>query len=258
MRSFVLLLAIFALASVSEIALAQGPTSIPESTKQLIVTVPDGWNTHRASMWQFQRAKAGGAWNIVSAQPTSVLLGKNGSAWGLGILPVPHGQQGIPSKQEKDGRAPAGCFRIGKLYGYAAAAPTGATIPFDQVTARDCWIDDISHPAYNKHVEVDTNNLPPWYAKQRMRLGDFAYEWLMEIRHNSDPPKPGAGSAIFFHIRRGQDSPTAGCTTMAKEQLVGLIKWIKPEAQPLYVLLPKAEYNARLKSWALPALPKQQ
>ena len=36
-----------------------------------------------------------------------------------------------------------------------------------------------------------------------MRSGDFAYHWLIEIRHNSDPPVPGAGSAIFFHIRRG-------------------------------------------------------
>ena len=256
MRRLLALTVQIVLAGIAQSVLAQGATSIPESTKQLIVTVPDSWNTHRASMWQFQRVKAGGTWTVVSTQPTSVLLGKNGSAWGLGLLPVPHGQQDVPSKQEKDGRAPAGCFRIGKLYGYAPAVPNGATMSFDQVTARDCWIDDVTHPSYNKHVEVDPTNPPPWYAKQRMRLGDFAYEWLVEIRHNSDPPKPGAGSAIFFHIRRGPDSPTAGCTTMAKDQLVGLIKWIKPEAQPLYVLLPKAEYNARLKSWALPALPK--
>ena len=57
-----------------------------------------------------------------------------------------------------------------------------------------------------------------------MRSGDFAYRWLVEIRHNADPPVPGYGSAIFFHIRRGPSRPSAGCTTMAEKNLVELIR----------------------------------
>ena len=82
MRRLLALTVQIVLAGIAQSVLAQGATSIPESTKQLIVTVPDSWNTHRASMWQFQRVKAGGTWTVVSTQPTSVLLGKNGSAWG--------------------------------------------------------------------------------------------------------------------------------------------------------------------------------
>src|SRR5438034_104609 len=84
---------------------------------------------------------------------------------------------------------------------------------------------------------------PDWNAKQKMRHNDFAYRWLVEIRHNSDPPVPGAGSAIFFHIRRGVDRPSAGCTTMAEPELVKLVSWLRASRRPCYVLLPAAEYD---------------
>jgi L,D-peptidoglycan transpeptidase YkuD (ErfK/YbiS/YcfS/YnhG family) len=184
-----------------------------------------------------------------------VLFGKKGLAWGNGLLAVPHGAAGVPSKREKDQRAPAGFFRIGTLFGYGARAPGGVVNPYYQVTARDCWIDDPARADYNKHIVVDPDNPPPWYAKQRMRLGDFAYEFLLEIRHNSDPPVPGHGSAIFFHIRRGVSTPTHGCTTMARADLVRLLQALKPAMKPHYVLLPKAEYAARMQSWGLPPAP---
>jgi L,D-peptidoglycan transpeptidase YkuD (ErfK/YbiS/YcfS/YnhG family) len=74
----------------------------------------------------------------------------------------------------------------------------------------------------------------------------------VEIRHNSDPPVAGAGSAIFFHIRRGELRPTAGCTTMAEDQLVRVIKWLRVERKPSYVLLPAAEYKEKWQAWNLP------
>ena len=236
-------------------AAAHVQAQIPPTTRQLLVTVAEGWDSHRGSMWWFSRAKANAPWQATRAEPIAVLLGRNGLAWGRGLLPVPHGERGLPSKRERDGRAPAGCFALGMLLGYAKNAPESVKYPYYQVTARDCWIDDVNHPAYNKHVTVDVNNPPPWYAKQRMRLGDFAYEWLLEIRHNAAPTLAGAGSAIFFHVRRGADKPSSGCTTMQRENLLGLLGWLQPAAQPLYVLLPRAEYQTRLKSWGLPALP---
>ena len=99
-------------------------------------------------------------------------------------------------------------FEIGKIYTYDAQLPAGADFPFHQVTTADAWIDDVNHPDYNRFVtDPDPANPPPWFAKQKMRHNDFAYRWLVEVRHNSDPPVSGAGSAIFFHIRRGVSSP---------------------------------------------------
>lgn len=229
--------------------------AIPAGVSQLVVAVADGWNSQKGKLNVYQRNGANAPWQPVWQKSVPVLFGKSGLAWGQGALPVPHGQGGIPSKREKDLRAPAGFFRIGMLFGYAPKAPGGVVNPYYQVTARDCWIDDPAHPAYNKHIVVDPDNPPPWYAKQRMRLGDFAYEFLLEVRHNSDPPAAGHGSAIFFHIRRGVSTPTHGCTTMARPDLVRLLQALRPAMKPHYVLLPKAEYAARMQTWGLPPAP---
>jgi len=79
------------------------------------------------------------------------------------------------------------------------------------VTEADVWSDDPRLTEYNRHIVIRPNNPPDNYTHEKMSLGDFAYRcWLIEIRHNSDPPVPGAGSAIFFHIRRGVNRPTTG------------------------------------------------
>ncbi len=249
------LTALAAACAAPALAAQQPAAGIPAATGQLIMGIADGWSSTRAKLYLFQRQSPRGPWQAALKTPFPVLMGRSGLAWGHGTLPVPHGQKGVPSKREKDWRAPAGAFSLGMLFGYDAAGPQGAAWPFYQVTARDCWIDDPQHPAYNRHIVVDPAAPPPWYAKQRMRLGDSAYRWMLEIKHNANPPVPGHGSAIFFHTRRGPDKPSAGCTTMAVGDLVAMLRWLQPRAQPMYVLLPRAEYLARLNTWGLPAIP---
>ena len=218
-----------------------------DGVQQLIVAIPATWDAPGGKLQRFERA--GREWKPV-APPVSVLFGRQGSAWGRGVRgtaePGKH-------KAEKDWRAPAGLFAIGKIYTYDKALPPGSDFPFHTVTTADAWIDDVNHPDYNKHVRIDPAKPPAWFEKQKMRHGDFAYRWLIEIRHNSDPPVSGAGSAIFFHIRRGPQRPSAGCTTMAEENLVDLIRWLRASKKPHYALLPKAEYLAKWKAWGLPS-----
>ena len=172
--------------------------------------------------------------------------------WGRGVLPVPEGSR----KTEGDRKAPAGYFAIGTVFGYDASLPGGSDrgYPYRQVTKWDAWPDDPSNPYYNRHVVIDPKKgIPPWYEKQKMRLGDDAYHWLIEIRHNTDPkPVPGGGSAIFFHTRRGPDSPSFGCTTMARSDLENILRWLRADARPHYVLLPKSEYLRLKDAWDLP------
>ena len=218
-----------------------------DGCRQLIVSVAADWNANTGVLQRFERA--GGEWKAVG-EPWNVLYGRNGLAWGIGV----RGQeQAGPKKVERDKRAPAGLFSIGKIYTYDQALPKGAEFPYRTVTLGDAWIDDVNHPQYNQHVVVDPKNPPAWFAKQKMRHNDFAYRWLVEIRHNSDPPTAGMGSAIFFHIRRGPQKPSAGCTTMAEGDLVRLMTWLRQSARPHYVLLPKKEYQRLWKSWDLPS-----
>jgi L,D-peptidoglycan transpeptidase YkuD (ErfK/YbiS/YcfS/YnhG family) len=222
---------------------------VPDDCTQLIVGTAPNWNSMRGEMQLFER-KAGGKWEPV-AKPVPVLYGRHGLAWGSGL--AGQNESGL-RKVERDGRAPAGVFKIGKVYTYDAQLPAGADFPFHQVTTADAWIDDVKHPQYNRFVRIpDPANPPDWFAKQKMRHNDFAYRWLVEVRHNSDPPVAGAGSAIFFHIRRGVSRPSAGCTTMAESDLVKMITWLRASRNPCYVLLPSAEYDKRWQKWNLPA-----
>lgn len=204
----------------------------------------------RGTLCRFERSGKG-PWRAVSG-PAPVLFGKNGLAWGRGLAGE---QEDGLHKKERDGRAPAGVFRIGKIYTYDATLPAGADFPFHQVTTADAWIDDPTRPDYNRFVTIDDpQHPPPWFQKQKMRHNDDAYRWLVEIRHNSDPPLPNEGSAIFFHIRRGAQRPTSGCTTMAEGELVRLIQWLRAERHPCYVLLPRRIYWEKMGGWNLPPL----
>lgn len=235
---------------------AQGVKAVPSEAKQLIVATGADWDTHRGNMLLFERKSARSAWQqVVFSKPVPVLFGRKGMAWGRGAIPIPKGGTRSTFKKEGDGRTPAGCFKLGKVYGYASTMPAGSRYPYRQVTKWDAWIDDVKNPLYNQHyVANPKNGIPPWFEKARMRLGDFAYAWKLEVRHNSDPPVPGGGSAIFFHIRRGENRATAGCTTMEKANLLKVLQWLSTDAAPHYVVLPAIEYQRLQTAWKLPRL----
>jgi L,D-peptidoglycan transpeptidase YkuD (ErfK/YbiS/YcfS/YnhG family) len=218
-----------------------------DGVDQCIVAIASDWNANTGRLQRFERAGRG--WKAV-APPIPVLFGKGGLVWGRGVFGT---DEPGTHKAERDGRAPAGIFRIGSIYTYDSALPPGSDYPFRTVGKGDAWIDDPKHPQYNQHVVIDPGNPPAWFDKQKMRHGDFAYRWLIEIRHNSDPPVAGAGSAIFFHIRRGPQRPSAGCTTMAEDDLVTLIRWLRASSRPHYALFPRAEYLAKWKALGLPS-----
>lgn len=227
----------------------QSHAQLGRAVRQVIVAQAAGWNSNTAALQCWQRASARAPWQPVFAQPVAVLLGKKGLAWGRGVFNPP--QNGIPAKVEKDWRAPAGVFQLGSLFGYAPEAPS--VWPYVQVGPWDAYVDDSTSPYYNRHIRINpSQGIPPWFEKQKMRLGDAAYKWMLEIRHNQQPAAPGYGSAIFFHVRRGPATPSAGCTTMAEGDLVRLLRWLDPGASPHYVLLPRADYAALREAWGLP------
>lgn len=220
---------------------------LPEDCSQLIVGLAPDWNAIHGRVYLLE--KTGGKWTARKG-PIAVLFGKNGLAWGTGL--AGQDESGL-RKKERDGRAPAGVFRIGEVFTYDDKLPAGSSYPFHTVTAADIWSDDPRSPNYNRHIVIDPKNPPDNYSHEKMRGGDFAYRWLVEVRHNSDPPVPGDGSAIFFHLRRGENRPTAGCTTMAEENLTDMISWLRKGKNPCYALLPESEYRTKWKAWNLPA-----
>ena len=135
-------------------------------------------------------------------------LPREGSPGAGGVNPPQPG----PQKISNDHRNPEGLFKVGFALGYAAKLPAGAAgWPYHQVTDRDAWIDDATLPGYN-HLYTLKRGAPhpPWWDRERLHLGDDAYQWMLVIEHNYDGAVPGDGTEIFFHIRRGEHYRTAG------------------------------------------------
>lgn len=228
--------------------LSSASAAIPDSSRQLIVATTDSWDTTTGTLQRYE--KRGGRWQTVG-KSVPVLFGRSGLAWGVGVA----GQEQSGNKKvEGDRRAPAGIFRIGRAYGDAPSLPGRRDYPYHQVTEIDCWIENPEHPQYNQHVQIDPANPPPWFKREQMKQSDPAHKWKLEIRHNADPPVAGRGSAIFFHIWRGPNRPSAGCTTMRESDLLEILAWIRADADPHYVLLPTEEYTRLQRAWHLPPL----
>jgi len=221
---------------------------LPADSSQCIVATADGWNSSHATVSLYE--KNGGEWRQVGPSWKG-RLGRDGLIWGRGIHPNPPGAK---LKVEGDMRAPAGVFHLGGAWGYHRTIQKHPKLFYRQVTPRDLWVEDPASPHYNRHLILPKNPATEWENKQQMKLNDHPHSLKLFIAHNAPPNvTPNGGSAIFFHIwREGGARPTAGCTTMAEDRLRWLIARIDPAKRPLYVLLPRAEYEKRRQSWKLP------
>lgn len=216
----------------------------------MVVCISPDYSASEGTLQLFHRDDKG-QWQP-DGKPWNVLFGRRGMAWGRGLHP---GQDG-PQKANGDGKNPAGLFKIGVVLGYAPKLPDGAKgWPYHQVTDRDAWIDDpkLMDLGYNHlYTLPEGQPFPPWWEKEKMHLDDFAYEWLVTIEHNYADPEPSSGNAIFFHIRRGEHYRTAGCTTMERDRLKQLVKWLQPGSNAMLAEMTKADYNRLWKEWNLP------
>mgnify|MGYP000566087747 CR=1 FL=1 len=225
---------------------------IPAKSRQVIIGIAESWGSSHVTLSMFEK-NSSGQWQI-DGKAWKGRLGRNGLAWGLGIHPIP--TTGL-IKKEGDGKAPAGIFSIGTAYGYAKSIKKRPSQVYRRITTRDLWVEDSSSPHYNSHLVINYEPRSAFEKAAQMRQNDYAHSLKLFIGHNAPTATkraiPRAGSAIFFHIWRGGGSrPTAGCTTMHPDQLKLLISKIDPAKQPVYILLPKAEYLKLRTRWKLP------
>ena len=76
-----------------------------------------------------------------------VRVGRNGLGWGVGLHV--DGVTGV-QKLEGDGKAPAGVFPLGTVFGYADQPPAGVQMPYRAAGERDYFIDAVDSPDYNR------------------------------------------------------------------------------------------------------------
>ncbi|WP_425603895.1 L,D-transpeptidase family protein [Stenotrophomonas mori] len=228
---------------------ALAATPVDEARQLVVVTAPS-WDAPAGHLQAYERGDGG--WRP-HGDGFDVALGRNGSAWGLGLHPS---QQDGPHKREGDGRSPAGVFGIGEAFGYASRI--GGALPYRPMLASNYCMDVPDSPLYNRIVDAEAvGSEAVAGSTEPMRLdlhndGDRRYREGFVIEHNPQAV-PGQGSCIFAHLWRQPGEATAGCTAMEPGHMTALLAWLDPAVHPLFVLLPEAEYRRLQQSWGLPA-----
>lgn len=224
--------------------------AVPHNCTQAVIGVADDWNSSHVTLSVVEK-DAQGRWVRVLG-PYKGRLGRSGLVWGLGLH---RNYRRATIKQEGDGRSPAGIFRIGGLWvTNKKTVKRDSRIPYVKVGPADLWVSDPAYPhLYNRHVRLNHPARSAWEKKEQMRQTDYAHSIKLLICHNTDNPRVNAGSSIFFHIwRRDGAAATAGCTAMNETNLRTIIARLNPSRNPVYILLPRAEYARLRKSWRLP------
>jgi hypothetical protein len=238
------------------LGISQGPVAKPlGSSTQLIVVTTADWSAVQGRMQRFERARLGDPWTPIGS-PIAIVVGKNGIAWGTGIIatddPVVRSQED-PVKKEGDGKSPAGIFAIGRGFGYASQPPSGWKMPYISLTPSVECVDDAASHFYNRILDRASVS-PDWHSSELMSQAGDAYRWGAVIEHNRNAI-PHAGSCVFLHIWAGPAIGTSGCTAMPQQQLEPILAWLDPVAKPILVQLPQAQYTKLQRSWQLPSLP---
>lgn len=127
-------------------------------------------------------------------------------------------------KREGDGATPLGTWPIRRIYYRADRIDRPDTeVPVQPIDDTMGWCDEHNHQAYNQLV-----TLPFEASHEVMARDDHLYDLVVVLGHNDDPPEPGMGSAIFWHLKRGEDDPgswkpTAGCVATTLPVLYRLL-----------------------------------
>jgi D-alanyl-D-alanine dipeptidase len=243
MRSILLALPLLLASCVTAPSMTSSPLS--GSSQLVVVTTPD-WSAVDGTMQEYERR--GAVWQAVG-KAVPIVVGRKGLAWGKGVVSTMafHG----PRKVEGDGKAPAGVYRFGSAFGFAAESPGGSHgIPYKQLTEATECVDDSASQFYNRLVERDGGSPVDWKSSERMRAV-AAYRLGLVVEHNG-AAIPRSGSCIFMHLWSGPNNGTAGCTAMDDAALEAMLRWLDPAARPLLVQLPAAELQRLRPIWSLP------
>ena len=141
------------------------------------------------------------------------------------VAPCALGRGGIVrSKREGDGGTPAGTWPLRRvLYRADRLRPPVTALPLAAIAPDDGWCDASGHPEYNRPVRH-----PFPASAERLWREDHVYDLLVPLGYNDAPVRPGAGSAIFFHLAREGYAPTEGCVAIALQDMRAILAAVSP------------------------------
>jgi gamma-D-glutamyl-L-lysine dipeptidyl-peptidase len=231
--------AVVAFAAVALLAVARpapagaATLDIPASARQLIVVSspnndPPGY---LATLRGYQRANADSPWRPV--------LGPWQAETGSGHL------QPAGARREGDHATPIGVFGIGATMYGIEPNPGGLHYAYHRLACGDWWDEDPFSPRYNRFVHVPCGLTPAFAAwSEPLWTETVAYPYFAVIRFNMNPIRGGTnalGSGIFLHNWVG--GATEGCVALPRGELLDVLRWLKPSADPVIEIGTAAEVS---------------
>jgi L,D-peptidoglycan transpeptidase YkuD (ErfK/YbiS/YcfS/YnhG family) len=135
------------------------------------------------------------------------------------------------NKTEKDLKTPEGKFSFGIAFG--KYDNPGTMMKYIKTNEKDFWIDDPDSKYYNT-FQVSTKK-KDWTSAEKLLLKSELYDYAIDIKYNTSPIVKGKGSAIFMHIWKASDKYTTGCIATDRDSLKKLLKWLKPDKNPIII-----------------------
>ena len=143
-------------------------------------------------------------------------------------FPAAIGRGGIRAiKREGDGGTPLA--RMKMLYGYGRRdrGPLAASaLPMRNTRPGDLWCDAPAHALYNRPARK-----PFRPSHEEMHRTDGLYDLCIVLDWNMTSRRRNAGSAIFFHLIRGDYEPTAGCVALSRRDMIRLLPLLSRNAE---------------------------
>jgi L,D-peptidoglycan transpeptidase YkuD (ErfK/YbiS/YcfS/YnhG family) len=130
-------------------------------------------------------------------------------------------------KREGDGATPVGRWQLRRLF-YRAdrMVPPRSGLRPRMIRSFDGWCETVGDRNYNRLVRI-----PYATSHEFMQRQDGLYDVVVELSHNERPRVQGHGSAVFFHLRRPDGGPTAGCIAVSLKDMRKLLALCGPKTR---------------------------
>lgn len=142
------------------------------------------------------------------------------------VLRCALGKGGISAfKREGDGATPLATMRL--LGGFRRGdkgALLSSPLGLKPLRPTEGWCDASDDRNYNRPVPA---SYPA--SHEDMWRKDHLYDVCIVLDWNIRPRRKGGGSAIFFHLARGEYEPTAGCVALKRADMERLLPYLSKD-----------------------------
>ncbi len=133
---------------------------------------------------------------------------------------------------ESTSATPIGSFTLTQAFGHDSNP--GTALPYTRTTPADWWISQPG-PLYNTRQRCSSGcSFTRGDPNEHLYYETPYYNHAVVIDYNTrNAPggvHQGRGSAFFLHVTVGE--PTAGCVSIASDQLTRLMRWLNPSHHP--------------------------